>query len=58
MEKEKRIWTMKDMCLVAQTVDFGEPVTKKRAIKMWLEEEYLDIIDMKIEETHDNYGAK
>ncbi len=58
MDEEKRIWTMKDMCLVAQTVDFGEPVTKKRAIEMWLDEEYLDIIGMDIEEIHDNYGVK
>lgn len=55
---EKQVWIMTDMCLVNQKVDFGEKVTKEKAIEMWLNEEYSDILDFDIVETHDNYGAK
>jgi len=42
---EKNIWRMVDICKVLKTVDFGEPVTKQKAIEMWLNEEYLDVVD-------------
>lgn len=55
---KKRVWTMTDMCLVNQRVDFGEEVTKEQAIEMWLAEEYADVLDIDIVEMNDNYGAK
>ena len=58
MEPKKQVWRMKDMCLVSQKVDFGIKVTKQEAIDMWLEEEYIDIIDVDIIEVDSFVGAE
>jgi len=47
---EKQVWNMIDLCKVRQKVDFGEPVTIEKAVEMWMNEEYADVLDMDIEE--------
>lgn len=50
---EKRIWNMIDLVKVVKKVDFGEEVTLDKAIEMWCNEEYLDVLDEQEDEIVD-----